>query len=182
VIRERLCPEDGFAPVSGGALAGWGLAYALFLLYAAANSTGFLVLDFANLMFHEAGHFFFSWAGYYTQILGGTLGQLLVPLLCLLVFIRRGETTAVAFSAFWCSENLLYIATYMGDARTSALPLVGSEESDWTILFSHWGVLIHDRTIAGWTRAIGWVGMLASVAWLVWMGLRQVRGSAERGR
>ena len=61
------------------------------------------------------------------------------------------------------------IQTYMGDARRSALPLVGSDESDWTILFSHWGVLPYDRAIAAWTRGIGWIGMLLTVAWLGYM-------------
>ena len=168
-MLDWLRPEDGFSPVSRGALVGWGAFYALFLVHAATNTSGFLFLDFANLMVHEAGHALFSWLGYYTQILGGTLGELLVPILCTLAFVRRGQTTAVAFCAFWTFENLLYIATYMGDARTSALPLVGSEESDWTILFTHWGVLQHDRTIASWVRGFGWIGMLGTVAWLVWM-------------
>jgi len=172
VIREWLLPEDDFKPVSRAALIGWGVFYFLFLLNAALDDNGFLFVDHANLMIHEAGHFFFSWFGYYTQILGGTLGQLLVPLLCMLAFVRRGETSAVAFCAFWLFENCLYIATYMGDARTSALPLVGSDESDWTILFTHWGVLVHDRTIAAWVRALGWIGMLGSVAWLAWMHVR----------
>ena len=173
MIRDILRPEDGFAPVSLAALLGWIVCYGAFLIYAAANTTGFLFIDFANLLFHEAGHAVFSWAGYYTQILGGTFGQFLVPLACTLVFIRRGETTAVACCAFWTFENLLYIATYMADARRAALPLVGSDESDWAILFAHWGVLAQDRAIASWTRGIGWIGMLAAVVWLAWMHLRQ---------
>lgn len=172
MIRQWLWPEDGFQPVSRGALIGWGIFYALFLLNAALDDDGFLFIDHANLMLHEAGHFFFSWFGYYTMILGGTLGQLLVPLLCALAFFRRGHTTAVAFCTFWFFQNFLYVATYMADARISALPLVGSDESDWTILFTHWGVLIHDRTIAGWVRFFGWLGMLASVGWLAWMHFR----------
>lgn len=169
MIVDRLWPEDGFTPVSRGALVAWSSFYAAFLLYAAADTTGFLFVDFANLMFHEAGHALFSWAGYYTQLLGGTIGQLLVPVACTLVFIRRGETSAVALCAFWTFENLLYVATYMSDARRSALPLVGSDESDWTILFTYWGVLQHDLTIAAWTRGIGWIGMLSTMGWLAWM-------------
>jgi hypothetical protein len=162
-------------PISRGALLGWGLFYALFLLYAAANTSGFLFIDHANLLFHELGHALFSWAGYYTQILGGTLGQLLVPLACTAFFVHQRQTTGVAFCAFWTFQNLLYVATYMADARASALPLVGSDESDWTILFSHWGVLQQDRAIAAWVRGAGWIGMLGSVVWLVWMHLRTSR-------
>jgi len=32
--------------------------------------------------------------------------------------------------SFWFFGNFLYIGTYMADARTSAFPLVGSEQSD----------------------------------------------------
>jgi hypothetical protein len=161
-----LWPENGFKPVSRAEAMGWGVAYILFLAYAKLNSSGFLFLDYANLMIHEMGHTVFgAFGGYYTTILGGTLMELIVPLACMLFFIRRGETTAVACTAFWAFENLPYIATYMGDARRSALPLVGGDESDWTILFTHCGVIQHDLTIAAWTRGIGWVGMLSIVAW-----------------
>jgi hypothetical protein len=171
MIRDWLLPDDGFAPVSRGALIGWGVFYALFFLYAATDTSGFLVIDQANLMFHEAGHAVFGWAGYYTQILGGTIGELVVPMICTLVFVRHGDTTAVTFCAVWTCENLLYIATYMADARRSALPLVGSGDSDWTILFTHWGVLAYDTRIAAVVRGVGWMGMLAAVGWLVWRSL-----------
>jgi len=39
-------------------------------------------LDFANLMIHECGHPLFSGFGYTAMILGGTLAELIVPLLC----------------------------------------------------------------------------------------------------
>jgi hypothetical protein len=56
----------------------------------------------------------------------------------------------------------------MADARTAALPLVGSEESDWTILFGQWGLLAQDQKIGGIMRTIGWLGMLAAMAWLAY--------------
>jgi hypothetical protein len=56
----------------------------------------------------------------------------------------------------------------MSDACVSAMPLVGSDESDWAILFTQWGILIHDQQIGHTMRALGWLGMLASVAWLAW--------------
>jgi len=167
-----LLPPDGFSPVSRAALIGWGSLFVLFLFYAAFNNGEFLIADYANLMIHEVGHPAFSWAGYYTMILGGTLMQLIVPIACTLVFMRRGETTAVAATAFWTFENLLYVAAYMADARRSAIPLVGADESDWTILFTHWGVIQHDLTIAAWTSGIGWVGMLGTIGWLAWMHVR----------
>jgi hypothetical protein len=161
-------PEGEWHAVSRPALAGWLVCYALFLLYAAFSQGGFLFLDYVNLIVHEAGHFFFSWFGYTIMILGGTLGELLAPLLLSLYFWWQRQTTGFAFCAFWFFENFLYIGTYMADARAQALPLVGSGEHDWEILFTKWGFLARDTAIGGATRTLGWLGMLAVVAWLAW--------------
>ena len=161
--------EDKFGewkPVSRTAGIVWLCSYALFLLYAYLNHSGFLFLDYVNLLIHEGGHFFFSWFGHTIMILGGTLGELIVPLLCAAYFFWKRETTGFAFSCFWLFENFPYIGTYMSDARAGALPLVGSDESDWTILFGQWGLLLQDQKIGGAMRVLGWVGMIAGVAWL----------------
>jgi hypothetical protein len=137
--------EDRFGdwkPVSPFAGIGWLCFYALFLVYAAADRSGFLFLDYVNLMAHEAGHFFFSWFGYTVMILGGTLGELMVPLLCAAYFFTKRETPAVAFCSFWFFENFPYIGTYMADARAQALPLVGSGDHDWGILFGQMGTAL----------------------------------------
>lgn len=161
--------EDKFGEwklVSRGMGIAWLCFYLLFLLYALANRSRFLFLDFVNLIIHEGGHFFFSWFGNTIMILGGTLGELLVPLLCAAYFFWQREATGFAFSSFWFFENFPYIGTYMADARSASLPLVGSEESDWTILFSQWGLLAQDQKIGGIMRTLGWLGMLATMAWL----------------
>jgi len=172
-LNDRLGPWKGVSQFAG---LGWLGFYVLFLLYAAANRSGFLFLDFANLLIHEGGHFFFSWFGETTMILGGTLGELLVPLLCAAYFLYHRETAAFAFCGFWFFENFPYIGTYMADARDQALPLVGSGEHDWGTLFAQWGVLQYDRTIGATTRHIGWIGMLAFVGWFAFQFYRCNRG------
>jgi hypothetical protein len=102
------------------------------------------------------------------MILGGTLGELLVPLLCAAGFFWQREATGFAFSLFWFFENFPYIGTYMADARTAARPLVGSEISDWEILFTQWGLLAQDQKIGGMMRTLGWLGMLGTMAWLAY--------------
>ncbi len=170
-------PEGDWRPVSRVALVGWLVFYALFLLHAATDADGFLLLDNVNLIIHEGGHFFFSWFGETISILGGTLAELLVPLLAGFYFFWHRHTTGLAFNAFWFFENFLYIGVYMADARRQALPLVGSGEHDWEILFTQWNVLGYDQVIGGMTRRLGWLGMLAAIGWLVWMSLRS--GSRE---
>jgi hypothetical protein len=135
LLEEKFGPWKPLSRLTGIA---WLSFYALFLLYALTSPSGFLFLDYANLIIHEGGHFFFSWFGDTIRILGGTLGELIVPLLCAAYFFFHRETNGFAFSIFWFFENFPYIGTYMADARTASLPLVGSEESDWTILFTQW--------------------------------------------
>lgn len=170
LLEDRLGP---WKPISRGTGIAWLVVYALFLIYALANHSGFLFIDWANLMIHEAGHPFFSWFGSDTlTILGGTLGELIVPLLCAIAFFFRREILGFAFSLFWLFENFLYIATYMSDARAEALPLVGSGEHDWNTLFSQWNLLLQDTKIGSTTRLLGWLGMLSVSAWLAYRTLR----------
>jgi hypothetical protein len=170
---------DEWKPVSKIAGISWLVVYALFLLYAAINAPNFLFIDLANLLIHEAGHPLFSPFGYTMTILGGTLFELIAPLACFVFFFFKRETAAVAFCAFWFFENFLYIGTYMADARAQELPLVGSGDHDWGILFSLWGVLRNDVTIGHTTRAFGWLGMLATMAWLAWRTYRSLQDEAR---
>jgi len=169
-LEDRFGP---WKPISKAAGIAWLVVFALFLLYALADSSGFLFIDWANLMIHEAGHPFFSWFGSYTlTILGGTLGELIVPLLCAIAFFFRREIPGLAFSFFWFFENFLYIGTYMSDARAEALPLVGNGDHDWNILFGQWNLLPQDTAIGHTTRLLGWLGMLATCAWLTYRTFR----------
>ncbi len=176
--------EDQFSlwkPISRVAGIAWLSFYVLFLLYAFADRSGFLFLDYVNLIIHEGGHFFFSWFGNTIMILGGTLGELLVPLLCAIYFFWQRKTTGFAFSSFWFFENFPYIGTYMADARSASLPLVGSEESDWAILFGQWGLLAQDQRIGASMRTLGFLGMLATTAWLAYR-LRQDAASSPHSQ
>jgi len=176
LFEERFGP---WKPIRRGAAIAWLVAYALFFLYALANSSGFLFIDFANLAIHEAGHPFFGLFGSYgLMILGGTLAELLVPFLCAAYFFFRREIAGFAFAMFWLFENFLYIGTYMSDARALALPLVGSGDHDWNILFGLWGVLPRDTAIGSATRFLGWVGMLVVWIWLAWRAFRASEGPA----
>jgi hypothetical protein len=166
---------EEWKPVSKAAGISWLVVYALFFLYAAVNAPNFLFIDFANLLIHEAGHPLFSPFGYTITILGGTLLELIAPIACFILFFFKRETTAVAFCSFWFFENFLYIGTYMADARAQELPLVGSGDHDWAILFSYWGVLRHDLEIGHTTRALGWLGMLATMVWLAWRTYQNAR-------
>ncbi len=180
--------ERSWQTISKPAAIAWLAFYSLFLTHALRNTSGFLFIDSANLVVHEAGHLLFGWFGETLGIYGGTLLQLLVPFALAASFAYRRHTGGTAFCAFFFFENFLYTATYMADARAQDLPLVsagGGEavDHDWERIFSGLGLLQHDTQIAAVVRLLGWGGMLAVVGWLAWRAkrdhqARQVRAAS----
>jgi len=169
---------EPWRPLSRVALVGWLLFYVAFLAYAATSHSGFLFIDNVNLVVHEAGHLLFGWFGPTLGLWGGTLLQWLVPALLAAYFYFQRQIAGYCFCLFFLFENFLYTATYMADARVQILDLVtvgdsdaaGRSPHDWFNIFSDLGVLQHDTQIAAVVRAVGWIGMLAAVAWLGWRG------------
>ena len=128
------------------------------------DSDGYIfIIDDANLAFHEAGHIFFGLFGNTVSLYGGTLGQLVFPIVTAIVFFRQGAMASCAVSLLWFFENFFNIARYMADARTQILPLVGGGDHDWTNIFSRWGLLGHDVTISNITRILGWLGIILTI-------------------
>lgn len=173
-LREHF-EDNPWKPVSPVEVAGWGLFYAVFLLYAAAHNGQFLIIDFVNLVIHEGGHPLFGYIGPVAGVWGGTILQWFVPFSLATYFLWHRQTTAFIFALFFFFENWLYTATYMADARAQALPLVAigggeGDESmhDWYNIFSRMGVLQHDTQIAHTVRVLGWMGMIGCVAFLAW--------------
>lgn len=176
--------EQEWKPISKAAWVGWLAFYGIFLLHALTNRDGFLLVDHVNLIVHEAGHLLFGWFGATLGLWGGTLLELLVPLALAVHFAYHRQPTGVAFAVFFFFENFLYISVYMADARAQVLPLVtvGSPDAveghDWFLIFSRWGLLQHDISIARVVRILGWLGMVGTVGWLAKQGRSSGRGAA----
>lgn len=165
--------DEPLAPVGTGKLLGALAAGGLLFLLELSSSEGWVpILDSLNLVFHEAGHPLFGIFGEGVGFLGGTLMQLLVPLLVLGSCWHKRQAVAMGLAGIWFFQNFLNIARYMADARLQELPLVGGGEHDWATLFGWWGLLDQDTAIAGTVRVLGWVGMLGCLAWLGWRWYR----------
>lgn len=139
---------------------------ALFAIILLDDDGFVLLLDHANLAFHEAGHIFFGLLGSTLGLYGGTLGQLVFPVVAMFSFLRRRQAIGFALSGVWLFENFLNIARYMADARAQLLPLVGGGEHDWYHILSRWGLLDSDTTLAAALQTLGWLGMIACVVGL----------------
>ncbi len=176
-LREKL--EEPWNPVEP--LAGALPLFFLFIVAVGRTEEGWMpFLDGINLVFHESGHPVFGLLGWETlTILGGTLMQVLVPLLLAGSFWFKRQPVGVALCGQWAGQNLLNIARYMADARAQVLPLVGGGEHDWTALFTQWRLMPKDQLVAGRTSFVGWMIM---AGWALWLGYRawQDRSTAAR--
>ena len=144
-------------------------------------------LDRVDLVIHEAGHLFFRWFGMFPQVLGGTLGQLVVPAAFMVYFHLRREMVSSAVTAFWTGQNLLNISVYVKDARAMALPLVsvgGGEDTvhDWHYLLDRLGLLRWDHILGNAVHALGIAVIIASVVWGLYHSIeREDTGTEQAG-
>ncbi|MBI4529453.1 MAG: hypothetical protein HY695_37120 [Deltaproteobacteria bacterium] len=97
-------------------------------------------LDWANLVFHEAGHFIFPVFGEFMQALGGSLMQLLIPVICTVHFWKRHEPAASSVTLFWTGESITHVAVYVADAQRMELALTG-DIHDWNYILGKLNLL-----------------------------------------
>ena len=135
--------------------------YGLVLLIQPARY-GFL--DSLDLAIHETGHLVFGPFGEVIGVLGGTLMQLLVPLVFGGYFLHRGDRHGATVALWWVAQNLWNISVYIGDARAEELPLVGGGEHDWAYLLGRFDLLPKDLAIG---RSVHLLGVVLYVLSLV---------------
>ena len=107
------------------------------------------LIDNADLVIHEAGHFFFMFFGRFIYTLGGTLMQIILPSLIAWYFFRNNYKTGVQVALLWLGQNLINISVYAADARTMKLPLLGGSHvyHDWHFLLGYLNILEYDSTV-----------------------------------
>ena len=173
--RERLLevPED--VPRSA-----WYGRVATFLLLAVWG-TGMVLsrmtdtpvlLHLTVILFHEAGHVIFAPFGEALRVAGGTLGQLLMPLVCAVALHRRGDNFGAAVCLAWMALSGIDASVYAYDAADPVLPLIGGGTGadsfhDFIFLFERYGQLHHAR---GWAMTIKALSVIAFYASLAWAG------------
>lgn len=127
-----------------------------------------------NLPFHEAGHLIFRPFGRFMTSLGGSLTQLLIPLLCLAVFLlKTRDTFAAAFALWWVGENFIDLAPYINDARSLTLPLLGGNTGrtspygfhDWEFILKELGLAHCDHTLAYTAYRFGALLIIFALVW-----------------
>lgn len=139
-------------------------------------------LDQASLAFHEAGHPAIGILSERLMVYGGSIFQLLFPLLVCHHFKKRGEALGFVFGLGWLSTALHSMGVYIADARAQALPLVGNGDRlhDWAEILGRWGLLEWDKALGSLAAGASWIALLAA-AWLL-RGLWPEGGPRARRR
>jgi hypothetical protein len=83
------------------------------------------------------------------------------------------ETAGVFFCSVLVRRESFYIAAYVDNARTLALPLVGGGEHDGNIILGQLRILRHDHYIAATVRVCGWFIMISLIIWFLAMGIKK---------
>lgn len=179
LIRDgvRYCPDTDWSAWTGGsitfvAMCLWG-RYFVFLGPQDADEIGGSFLHRVNLVFHEAGHVLFSPFGDFLYVLGGSLGQLMMPLIVMLAFFfRERNPFGAAVGLWWLGHSAMDLAIYIDDARALALPLLGGgtgyddpDRHDWNHLLTRMGLLESDHLLASACYSMGRLSMLGACLW-----------------
>lgn len=121
-----------------------------------------------NLPIHEAGHILFRIFGEFMGIAGGSILQILIPIVFFGYFVYHQKPFSAAIVLFWVGNNFLDVYVYAADAQVMQLPLLsgltGAEGGfhDWNYLLTELGWLDETYLIAKILRFVGTVLTVAA--------------------
>jgi hypothetical protein len=127
------------------------------------------------LVFHEAGHIVFMPLGHWVMVLGGTLGQLIMPaILAGALLIKNRDPFGAAVGLWFFGVSVLDVAPYMYDALQPQLMLLSGQVGedgghDWIYLFSSMGLLPKAQLIGALTHKVGALVVVLALAWAAWL-------------
>lgn len=167
----------------------WGMKFILADFRAVADgkpATSDFIMDRVNLVFHETGHLIFAPFGDMLSIWGGTIVQLLIPLLVMLFLLLRFKNPfGACVGLWWLGQSAIDVASYIADARARALLLPGGLTGrdgpgahDWADILGSEGWLEYDREIALGVNLAGEALMVLAFLWgaaIVWIALKRLR-------
>ncbi len=194
--RPALLARLLYAPQHVGSLDFYGrcAAYAFcfvwgWRLYAMDIGDADIMNSFMHLLvlpIHEAGHVLFIPFGRFMTVLGGSLFQVLLPLILMGAFVfgmggSRRDNFAASLMLWWTAMSVIDVAPYIWDAYDPKLMLLGgatgaeSDGHDWQNILGDLGLIRRAHLIAGIAHLLGLLLMLLACAWGAVLLQRQFR-------
>ena len=138
----RVIPKPPSAPEPVPAKLVWDTrTYARLLLtlllawwgYANYKDPGTSVLHNIILPIHETGHIVFMPFGQYLYAAGGSIFQILFPLIFVVYFLRKGDRYSATVPLWFVGISAMDLVPYIKDAPYGEIELIGGEH-DWSYL------------------------------------------------
>lgn len=147
------------------------------------NAIGGSFMHNINLVFHEAGHILFIPLGDFMRVLGGSLLQVLFPLIVMGAFVwQQHNPFGGAVALWWAGQSMMDLAPYINDARAGQLMLIDGSTGrqnpwghDWHNLLSRLDLLGHDHRLAALVELCGELTVLLALCWAAYILLLQYR-------
>ena len=128
------------------------------------------------LPIHEAGHMLFIPFGRFMTVVGGSLFQVLLPLVLMASFMfgfggSRRDNFAASLMLWWTAVSIIDVAPYIWDAFDPKMMLLGgktgaeSDGHDWQNILGDLGLIKRAHLIAGIAHTLGLLVMLLAWAW-----------------
>ncbi len=142
-------------------------------------------LSLVDLPIHETGHLIFGLFGEFMMVAGGSLFQVIVPVVFVGYFVRTEQYYSAALASFWIGQSILNVWVYADDAVRMQLVLTsgltGSEGSfhDWNYLLTRTGLIGYHQIVSGFIRAAGTLVILASAAGSLYLSFEPQNGDRK---
>ncbi len=156
-----------------------GILVALYFFWCAYDPFTWKLLDGVDLLIHEAGHPIFHIFGEFIGVAGGSIMQILIPVVFFIYFIYQKQFYSASFVLFWVGQSMLNVFVYANDAVAMQLPLLsgltGSEGGfhDWNYLLDATGLLKYTLQVAGVIRVAATLTILIAAAGCVRFSLKE---------
>jgi len=142
--------------------------FTIYFLWCAYTPETAVFMHLINTPIHEAGHVFFRFLGEFMGVAGGSLFQIIVPVVFFGYFVYHKKLFSASIVLFWVGENFLDVYVYANDAVVMQLPLLsgltGSEGGfhDWNYLLTETNLLSSTQLIAKMIRFSGTILIVAA--------------------
>lgn len=139
----------------------FGILLSFYFLWIAWDPMQGSFLDNVDLPIHETGHLLFRPFGEFMMVAGGSLFQVIFPLVFAGYFAWRRQFYSAAIVMLWVGQSVLNVWVYASDAIVMQLVLTsgftGSEGSfhDWNYLLTATGLLDSTKGVAKVIRFVG---------------------------
>jgi hypothetical protein len=125
-------------------------------------------IDTIDLFIHEAGHLIFRIFGQMIYFMGGSMFQVILPIVTAVVFART-SLHSLMFTLYWIGQSMVNVSIYIGDAPDQKLPLISHAVlHDWHWILGHADMMDSAGDIASVVNILGIICCCAGIGLGLW--------------